>query len=121
MKDAAAERGVDIVLNARLDVMRQVGDEAALFDEAVRRAGRYLETGADCVFPVKIAAETQIADFVARVNGPVNILSAAAPPLPRPAQLGVARVSFAGTLMSETYTRMKATLADIARASSSLV
>lgn len=65
------------MINARLDVMRQTGDEAALFDEAVRRAGRYLEAGADCVFPVKIAAETQIADFVARVNGPVNILGAA--------------------------------------------
>jgi 2-methylisocitrate lyase-like PEP mutase family enzyme len=39
VKDAAAERGVDIVINARLDVMRQTGDAAALFDEAVRRAG----------------------------------------------------------------------------------
>ncbi|MGH2616072.1 MAG: isocitrate lyase/phosphoenolpyruvate mutase family protein, partial [Thermomicrobiales bacterium] len=73
VKDAAAERGVAIVLNARLDVMRQTGEEAALFDEAVRRAGRYLEAGADCVFPVNIAAEPQIADFVARINGPVNI------------------------------------------------
>ncbi len=121
MKEAAAERGVDIVLNARLDVMRQTGDEAALFDEAVHRAGRYLEAGADCVFPVSIAAETQIANFVARVNGPVNILGAGAPPLPRLAQLGVARVSFAGTLMRKTYACMDADLSDIAHASSTLI
>ena len=120
VKNAAAGRGVDIVMNARLDVMRQTGDETALFDEAVRRAGRYLEAGADCVFPVNMVAETQIADFVARVNGPVNILGAAAPPLPRLAQLGVARVSFASTLMNKTYASMKATLSDIARASSAL-
>jgi 2-methylisocitrate lyase-like PEP mutase family enzyme len=84
VKDAAAERGVDIVINARLDVMRQAGDEAALFDEAVRRAGRYLEAGADCVFPVNIATETRIADFVARVDGPVNILGTGAPAPPAP-------------------------------------
>jgi 2-methylisocitrate lyase-like PEP mutase family enzyme len=121
VKDAAAERGVDIVLNARLDVMRQTGDEAALFDEAVRRAGLYLEAGADCVFPVNVSAEAQIADFVARVNGPVNILGAGTPPIPRLAQLGVARVSFAGTLMRKTYAGMEATLSDIAGEASALV
>jgi 2-methylisocitrate lyase-like PEP mutase family enzyme len=121
VKDAAAERGVDIVLNARLDVMRQAGDEAALFDEAVRRAGLYLEAGADCVFPVAITTETQIADFVARVNGPVNIVAAGAPPIPRLAQLGVARVSFAGSLMGRIYASMEAALSDIARESGALV
>lgn len=121
VKDAAAERGVEIVINARLDVMRQPGEEAALFAEAVRRAGLYLQAGADCVFPVNIAAETQIAEFVARVNGPVNILGAGGPPLPRLAQLGVARVSYAGTLMRKTYESMKADLSDIAHASSALV
>jgi 2-methylisocitrate lyase-like PEP mutase family enzyme len=121
VKDAAAERGVDIVINARLDVMRQVGDEAVLFDEAVRRAGRYFEAGADCVFPIEITTETQIADFVSRVDGPVNILGAGAPPLPRLTQLGVARVSFAGTLMRKTYAGMTAALSDIAHASSSVL
>lgn len=121
VKDAAAERGVAIVINARLDVMRQAGDEAVLFDEAVHRAGRYLEAGADSVFPVNIATESQIADFIARVGGPVNIVGAGAPPLPRLAQLGVARVSYAGTLMSKTYATMAATLSDIAHASSGVL
>jgi 2-methylisocitrate lyase-like PEP mutase family enzyme len=97
--------------------MRRAGDEAALFEEAVRRAGHYLEAGADCVFPVGIATEDQIAAFVALVNGPVNIAGAAAPPRPRLAQLGVARVSFAGTLMGKTYASMEAALADLARPS----
>jgi 2-methylisocitrate lyase-like PEP mutase family enzyme len=69
---------------------------------------------------VNVAAETEIADFVARVNGPVNILGAGAPPLRRLAQLGVARVSFAGTLMNRTYAGLGKSLADIAGASSAL-
>lgn len=67
-----------------------------------------------------MAAETQIADFVARVNGPVNIVGAGAPPLPQLAQLGVARVSYAGTLMRKTYAGMTEALSDITRASGAL-
>jgi 2-methylisocitrate lyase-like PEP mutase family enzyme len=41
-----------------------------------------------------------IAEFVRGVEGPVNALGAGAPPLARLAELGVARVSFAGFLMN---------------------
>jgi 2-methylisocitrate lyase-like PEP mutase family enzyme len=120
VKEAAAERGVDVVINARTDAMRQTGDESELFDEAVRRAGLYLEAGADCVFPVDVAAEARIAEFHARVVGPMNVLGAGGPPLRRLAELGVARVSFAGILMNRTYAGLGKSLSDIARASSSL-
>jgi 2-methylisocitrate lyase-like PEP mutase family enzyme len=113
VRDAAAARGVNIVLNARLDVMRQAGDEATLFEEAVRRANRHLAAGVDCVFPLGVATEFQIAEFIAQVNGPVNILGAGAPPIPRLAQLGVARVSYAGTLMRKAYARMEETLCEL--------
>ena len=106
--------------DARSDVMRQAGDQAKLFNELVRRARLYFEAGADCAFPVNVTAETQIADFVARVDAPVNILGAGAPTLARLVQLGVARVSFAGTLMNRTYAGLDKSLADIAASSNAL-
>src|SRR5215471_11237863 len=86
VRQAATEAGVDIVLNARIDVLRLEGDRRELFEEAVRRADDEL-----------------IGEFVRRVEGPVNIVGAGAPPLARLAELGVARVSFAGFLMNQLY------------------
>jgi 2-methylisocitrate lyase-like PEP mutase family enzyme len=114
VRSAATEAGVDIVINARVDALRQPGDQEELFVEAVRRARRYLEAGADCVFPIRLADEELIGDFVGRVGGPVNILGAGAPPLPRLTQLRVARVSFAGTLMNRVYARFEQGLSDLA-------
>ena len=52
VRQAASGAGVDIVLNARVDVLRLEGDRGELFEEAVRRARLYLQAGADCVFPI---------------------------------------------------------------------
>jgi len=114
VRDAATRAGVDVVLNARIDVLRLEGDRRELFEEAVRRARLYLEAGADCVFPIRLADEEAIGEFVRRVEGPVNIVAAGAPPLARLAELGVARVSFAGTLMNRLYGVHEATLSEIA-------
>jgi 2-methylisocitrate lyase-like PEP mutase family enzyme len=111
---AATRAGVDVVLNARIDVLRLEGDRRELFEEAVRRARLYLEAGADCVFPIRLADEKAIGEFVRRVEGPVNIVAAGAPPLARLAELSVARVSFAGTLMNRLYGVHEATLSEIA-------
>jgi 2-methylisocitrate lyase-like PEP mutase family enzyme len=67
---AASEAGVDIVLNARVDVLRLEGDRRELFEEAVRRARLYLRAGADCVFPIRLADDELIGEFVRRVEGP---------------------------------------------------
>jgi len=55
VRQAASQAGVDIVLNARVDVLRLEGDRRELFEEAVRRARLYLRAGADCVFPIRLA------------------------------------------------------------------
>jgi 2-methylisocitrate lyase-like PEP mutase family enzyme len=114
VRHAATEAGVDVVLNARVDVLRREGDRRELFEEAVRRARRYLQAGADCVFPIRLADDALIGEFVRRVEGPVNIVAAGAPPLARLAELGVARVSFAGTLMRQLYGAHEAKLSEIA-------
>jgi 2-methylisocitrate lyase-like PEP mutase family enzyme len=113
VRQAAAAAGVDIVLNARIDVLRLEGDRRELFEEAVRRARLYLRAGADCVFPIRLADDEPIGDFVKRVDGPVNVVAAGAPPLERLAQLGVKRVSFAGFLMNQLYGAHEARLSEI--------
>ncbi len=114
IRGAATEAGVEIVLNARIDALRLEGDPSELFEEAVRRGQLYLEAGADCVFPIRLADDELIGEFVQRVEGPVNVVAAGAPPLARLAELGVRRVSFAGVLMNQLYGAHEAKLAEIA-------
>jgi 2-methylisocitrate lyase-like PEP mutase family enzyme len=114
VRHAATEAGVDIVMNARVDVLRLEGNRRDLFEEAVRRARLYLQAGADCVFPIRLADDEPIGEFVRRVEGPVNVVAAGAPPLERLAQLGVKRVSYAGSLMKRLYGAHEATLSRIA-------
>ena len=114
VRHAATEAGVAIVLNARIDVLGRDGDRLELFEEVVRRARLYLEAGADCVFPIRLADDEAIGELVRRVEGPVNVVAAGAPPLGRLAELGVARVSFAGFLMNQLYEVHEAKLAAVA-------
>ena len=114
VRQAATEAGAEIVLNARVDVLRREGDRRELFEEAVRRARLYLQAGANCVFPIRLADEELIGEFVRRVEGPVNVVAAGAPPLARLAELGVARISFAGSLMGQLYRVHETRLSEIA-------
>ncbi|HWO79890.1 MAG TPA: isocitrate lyase/phosphoenolpyruvate mutase family protein [Gaiella sp.] len=120
VRHAATEAGVDIVLNARVDVLRREGDRLDLFEEAVRRARLYLQAGADCVFPIRLADDTLIGEFVRRAEGPVNVVGAGAPPLARLAELRVARISFAGFLMNQLYGAHEAKLSEIAAAAAAI-
>ncbi|TQN33220.1 2-methylisocitrate lyase-like PEP mutase family enzyme [Haloactinospora alba] len=96
VRAAAREAGVDLVLNARVDVFLTGTDtgEAAV-TAAVDRAKRYLDAGADCVYPILAPSAGAIASLTERVPGPVNVLCHPdGPGLDRLAGLGVARVSF---------------------------
>ena len=100
VKRASRAAGVDIVVNARIDVfVRHFGEPTACVTEAIRRARIYLEAGADCVYPIFVREETAIVALVAGISGPVNILALPdGPSLARLGELGVARISFAGRL-----------------------
>jgi 2-methylisocitrate lyase-like PEP mutase family enzyme len=88
IKAAARARGFDPVINARIDVHYRQGP----LEEGLTRARKYLDAGADCVYPIFLSDASAIRQYVAL--GPTNILygpeSIAISEL---AGLGVARLS----------------------------
>jgi 2-methylisocitrate lyase-like PEP mutase family enzyme len=100
LRQAAKSAGVDVVINARVDVyVRHIGEPDVQLAEGVRRGKAYLAAGADCVYPIMIKDERAIGDFVQGVGGPVNVmLRADTPKLDVLRRLGVARVSLGGGL-----------------------
>lgn len=117
IKGSAQQLGVDVVLNARVDVFAHRDPQAReTFDEGLRRAHLYLEAGADCVYPIRLSDEAMIGEFVSQVQAPINIMMRRdTPPIQRLAELGVARVSFAGWLMRKTYSVLDEAVRAIAR------
>jgi 2-methylisocitrate lyase-like PEP mutase family enzyme len=98
IRRAADRAAVPIVLNARVDVFRSAGatplDE--LLPAALDRCRRYLDAGADTVYPIGLTDESAISTLVAATEGMVNIwVRPDGLPLRRLRELGVARVSLA--------------------------
>ena len=108
-----AEAGNDLVLNGRVDVfVRPVpgATVAAVIDDAVARARRYLAAGADCTYPI-LAPAGVLAELVERTGGPVNAMFRPdGPTLAELAALGVARITFGGGL----HARAAQAVADMA-------
>ena len=113
VKAAGRAAGVDIVLNARVDVfIRQHAETSVEIDEAIRRARLYLEAGADCVYPILVHQDATIAALVKGIPGPINIYAMPdVPSLARLAELGVARISFATRLHRAAMTDLAKRLA----------
>jgi len=91
----SAAFGVPLVINARTDgYLLQLGDGAARFADAVRRANLYRAAGADCLFVPGVTERATLARLVRAIDGPLNVLATkGAPPVPELAALGVRRVS----------------------------
>lgn len=115
VKAAARAAGVDIVLNARVDVRFDSDPAEEALAEAIARGRRYLEAGADCVYPIFLADEAGVRRFVAEVGGPVNILlrDLTAGGIGRLRETGVARISLGGGLMRVAYDRIRLTLEEM--------
>jgi 2-methylisocitrate lyase-like PEP mutase family enzyme len=97
VRAAARDLGVDVVINARVDTFVRHLDNAV--EEGVRRGRAYLAAGADCVYPIMIQEEADIAAFVNGVGGPVNVnIRPVTPSLAVLRRLNVARVSMGGGL-----------------------
>jgi len=95
---AAAPRG-SFVLNARTDAYL-AGGVRSPFDEAVARAGRYVEAGADCVFVPGVVDAESIRQLAAAVPAPLNVVAGLANTIDAPTlfSLGVRRVSLGGSV-----------------------
>jgi 2-methylisocitrate lyase-like PEP mutase family enzyme len=70
VRSAGAEAGVDIVINARIDAYLHQGPGAT--PGVIDRARRYLDAGADCVYPVRLVDPPVVRDLVKRLDAPVN-------------------------------------------------
>lgn len=100
LAEAAEAVGSGLVINARVDLhVRHDGPDDTRLERSIARARLYLEAGADCVFPIMLSDDANIATYVREVPGPVNIMAKSTTPnLSRLAELGVARVSFGSGL-----------------------
>jgi len=108
VKDAGRAAGVDVVLNARVDVHVRGGT----LEDGLVRARAYREAGADCVYPIFGHEEEAIAAYV-EAAGVVNVnLGPNTLPVATLAALGVARASFGAYL----YKRSLAAAVAVAQA-----
>lgn len=98
--EAARATGVDLVVNARVDVyIRNAVPKDQQLEETLRRGHRYLDAGATCIYPIGLTDEGQIVRLVEQMGGPLNVwLRPESPPLDRLRSIGVARVSLASGL-----------------------
>src|SRR5262249_59029540 len=86
IRAAAGDAGVPLVINARADTFLPTSGVPAQerVAEAVRRGRLYLGAGADCIYPIGVSDERDIATLVAEVPGPINgNTRPAGPDLPR--------------------------------------
>lgn len=96
---AVREHAPHLVLNARVDnlLFADDGGRAGL-DEALARGRRYVEAGADCVYPISIhgLSEETVRAMVQNVGAPINLafLPGSGWSLDKLAEVGVGRVSF---------------------------
>jgi 2-methylisocitrate lyase-like PEP mutase family enzyme len=114
LKEAARTLGVEIVVNARVDVfVREVGEPDQRLAIALERARRYVEAGADCVYPIA-AGEEDLVRFAARHAGPVNgLVQRGRVRLGRLREIGLARISFGSGLQRLTTAYLRQRLAAI--------
>jgi 2-methylisocitrate lyase-like PEP mutase family enzyme len=121
VRAAAEASDYPLVLNARVDVFlgpylagADPGTQVALVPDAVERAHAYLDAGADCVYPIALWEPDAIEQFVAAVEGPVNVTCVPqSPSVADLAALGVARVSWALFLFRQTMGYFEEQLASL--------
>lgn len=96
VRAASADAGVPIVLNARVDTFLPGSrvPEADRVAAAIERGKRYLDAGADCIYPIGVGHKEDIAALVTEPPGPVNGNTGDQLDLATLRELGVARVSY---------------------------
>ena len=103
-REAAAEAGVPLVINARTDVfLNRIGAPETRLGHAVRRLNTYREAGADCLFAPGVIDPEVIGVLVREVGGPLNVLAGpGCPPVAELEALGVRRLSLGSGAMRAT-------------------
>ncbi len=101
VRDAGAQAGVPLVINARTDsyLLRETRNADERLEESATRAAAYTEAGADCIYPIGPGDAATVRALRGRIRGPLNILGGPdAAPLSDLRAIGVQRVSFGSYL-----------------------
>ncbi|MGK5742525.1 isocitrate lyase/PEP mutase family protein [Micromonospora sp. URMC 103] len=115
VRAAARVAGVEVVINARLDIfLGGGGDPAGRLAEAVDRARRYRAAGADCVYPIGLTDPDAVCALVDAADGWINLLARpGGPGVADLAALGVARISYGHHLHAAVGARTEELLAAV--------
>lgn len=118
VRDAASRAGIDIVLNARVDVFLpgRIDSGQNPVPEALDRIARYADAGVDCVYPIGLSDPDAIRAIVEGSPVPVNIM--ATPDwvgMTRARRLGVARVSYGTGIWNDAKAFLAGKLESIRR------
>ncbi len=115
VKAEAQTLGVDLFLNARVDVfIRRGGDVDTQLEEGLLRARLYREAGADCIYPISLSDptairalvdEVEIVNVTVRRGGPISVAAAA--------QAGARRVTYAASIFRESMSLVDQIAAEI--------
>lgn len=105
----AAERGIPLYVNARIDTyLAEVGDPAGRLTETLARAEAYLAAGASGIFVPHVADPDLISSLVTGIEGPLNVLvGPGSPAVASLADLGVARISTGSALAGATFAALQ--------------
>ena len=98
-REAANRSGITFTLTARTDCY--LANVPSPFAEAVRRANRFREMGADCLFVPGVKDAETIAALMREIEGPINVvmgLTGSAFTVSQLNSLGVRRISIGGSL-----------------------
>ena len=107
IKDACAETGRQLFINARTDVYLHNFTENKL-EKTIQRGLAYKAAGADCFYPITMHDKKEIKQVVDAVQMPVNIIPV--PGIPQLSELqniGVARVSLGPSFLKIAIQAMK--------------
>jgi 2-methylisocitrate lyase-like PEP mutase family enzyme len=95
VRAAATAAGVDVVINARVDTL--LLDPAGGADDVVARGRRYLDAGADCVYPVGLTDPVVARDIVERLDAAINANLGGERTVADLAAAGISRISVGPT------------------------
>lgn len=107
-REAIDASGIPFVLVGRTDRLNI--NEPDGFSEAVLRANRYREAGADCLFAPGASDLATVSELVNEINGPLNVvmgLSGSEVSVAQLKEIGVRRISIGGSLARAVYYRIQ--------------
>lgn len=120
VREAAQSRDYALVINARVDVFlpqHLAGSPSdSMLEQGILRGCAYVGAGADCVYPILLAAAQAIETFIREVRHPVNILALpSAPSVAELAKIGVARISYGSMIHRRSMDHLATVLSHLSQ------